>query len=194
MTLVEKGVPYTLEEVDILSGAHQKDDFLKKCPFAKVPAFEHDGFLLYETAPTLRYIDETFGGPSLQPDDTRARARMGQIMGIVDSYAYPAMIGTIVIQRVVNPLVGASTDEAVIAEAVPLANTSIAVLDSLIADQEFAAGAALSLADLHLVPVVDYFAKTPEGETALAQAPNLSRWWAAIKERPSVVDTTPQLG
>jgi glutathione S-transferase len=49
LALEEKGVDYKLEEVDILSGAAQSPAHLARQPFGKVPAFEHDGFRLYET-------------------------------------------------------------------------------------------------------------------------------------------------
>ena len=56
------------------------------------------------------------------------------------------------------------------------------------------AGEAPGLADLHLVPIYDYFAQTPEGETLLAEAPTLRRWWERMNTRPSVVKTRPDLG
>jgi Glutathione S-transferase len=49
LALEEKGVPYKLEAVDIIQGAGNAADHLRRQPFAKVPAFEHDGFALYET-------------------------------------------------------------------------------------------------------------------------------------------------
>ena len=36
-------------------------------PFGRMPAFEHDGFRLFETAAISRYVDEAFAGPALQP-------------------------------------------------------------------------------------------------------------------------------
>ena len=47
-------------------------------PFGKIPAFEHQGFHLYEAGPISRYVDETFAGPALQPSDARHRARGGR--------------------------------------------------------------------------------------------------------------------
>ena len=194
LTLEEKGAPYLLEEINILEGAHQTPEHRARHPFAKVPAFEHDGFEIYETAAIMRYVDETFAGPSLQPDEPRARARMTQVHGIMNAYAYPACIGACVVQRLVVPLTGGTPDEAVIAEAVPLATTSVEALEALIGEKDFFAGTTLSLADLHVAPVYDYFSQTPEGETALQGTPNLRRWWAAISERASVLKTKPALG
>ncbi len=76
LALEEKGVAYKLEPVDIITGAANAADHLNRQPFAKVPAFEHDGFALYETAAIERYVDESFPGPKLQPQDPKQRARM----------------------------------------------------------------------------------------------------------------------
>lgn len=194
LALEEKGVAYNLEEVDILAGANKQASYLARQPFAKVPAFEYDGFALYESQAIMRYIDAAFDGPALQPADTRARARMDQALAIVDAYAYPAWISGIVIQRVIVPMVGGETDEAVIEAALANAETSVGVFDAMLGEADFLAGGDLSLADLHLAPIHDYFRATPEGERLLAGADNLARWWQAMSARPSVVKTTPDLG
>jgi glutathione S-transferase len=59
---------------------------------------------------------------------------------------------------------------------------------------EFLIGGAPSLADLHLVPILDYFARTEDGCAALARHPRLSAWWEQIEQRPSVARTRPSLG
>ncbi len=98
------------------------------------------------------------------------------------------------IQRLVVPLMGGTPDEAVVAEAVPQATTSVEALDALIDGNEFFAGGKLSLADLHVAPIYDYFSQTPEGETALGGTPNLRRWWDGMSQRASVQKTKPALG
>ncbi len=194
LALEEKGAPYRLEEINILEDAHKTPEHRARHPFAKVPAFEHDGFELYETVAMLLYVDETFEGPSLQPDEPRERALMTQVLGIMNAYAYPACISACVIQRLVVPLMGGTPDEAVVAEAVPQATTSVEALEALIDGNEFFAGGKLSLADLHVAPIYDYFSRTPEGAAALGGTPNLRRWWDAISQRESVQKTKPALG
>ena len=192
MTLEEKGVAYDLQEFDFMQG--MPEEHLKRHPFGKVPAFEHDGFMLHETAAITRYVDEAFDGPALQPADVRARARMAQIIGIIDNYAYGPVVGQIVIQRLVVPMMNGPPDEAAIEAALPAARKAMEVLDGLIGDQPFVAGNTLSLADLHLAPILAYFSATPEGETVLADTPNLRRWFDAISARPTFAGTAPQLG
>ena len=158
LALEEKGVAYKLEPVDIIQGAATAADHLNRQPFAKVPAFEHDGFALYETAAIERYVDESFPGPKLQPQDPKQRARMTQIVSVIDSYAYPALIGKCVWQRMVMPMISQATDEGVIAEALPRIECSVMALENL-ADPSgpYLCGSAPSLADLHVAPVMAYF-------------------------------------
>lgn len=194
LALEEKGASYRLEEVAILEGAHQTPEHLARHPFGKVPAFDHDGFMLYETAAIMRYVDEAFDGPSLQPEEPRARARMAQVMSIIDSSTYPSCISAIVTQRIVVPMMGGTPDEDVIAEAVPLATTSMEAVEEIMDDDGFLAGGKLSLADLLLAPIYDYLSQTPEGETVLGGCPKLKHWWEAIGQRESLIKTTPALG
>ncbi len=194
LALEEKSVDYEVQEVNILQGEHQTPEHLARHPFAKVPAFSHDGFELYEGSAILQYVDAAFPGPSLQPGDPKARARMHQVIGIIDSYAYPAFVSQIVIPRVVVPMMGGETDEAAVKAALPLAEKCVNALEKVIGGNKFMAGSALSLADLHLVPVYDYLSQTPEGQSLLANTPGLRRWWDGVKDRESVTKTRPQLG
>ena len=157
LALEEKGADYDLVEIDTLAGGNRTPEHLARHPFGKVPAFEHDGLALYETDAIVRYVDEAFPGASLQPADAAGRARMTQAINIVGSYAYPAIIGHIVIQRVVMPLLGSAADEDAIAAAMPQAETAVAALEKLIDGNAYLAGERLSLADLLLIPVYDYF-------------------------------------
>ena len=193
MALEEKGAAYKLEKVDILSGQSQKPEYLARHPFGKIPAFEHDRFRLYESSAILRYIDDVFPGPPLQPQDPRQRARMNQIMSILDSYGYPALIATIVVQRTIVPTMGGEPDETAVAAVLPTARKTIEVINGILGDHPFLTGESLSLADLLLVPIYHYALRTPEGDAILKAAHGLQRWWAGVSTRPSVVETKPSV-
>ena len=195
LALEEKGVDYKLEEVDILQGAGQSPAHLARQPFGRVPAFEHDGFKLYETGAITRYVDEVFPGPKLQPADPKRRARMSQFISVSDSYTYPNCISKVVWQRAVVPLMGGTPDDKVVSEAMPMVEKAITALEALAdATGPFLCGPEITLADLHLAPVMAYFGGTPEGKKLLSGAPRLTRWWQTISARPSVVKTQPKLG
>lgn len=187
LALEEKGVDYELVEVDFLNGMPAEQ--IERHPFAKVPAFEHDGFMFYEFDAIGRYVDEVFDGPVLQPDNPRERARMNQIISIVDSYVYPTVIGQLVWQRLVMPMLGKEGDEAAVAASLPQVTKCMGVLAGLRGANTFLAGANVSLADLHLAPIFDYFRNTPESGAILGENPGLSDWWNMISQRESVKRT-----
>jgi glutathione S-transferase len=194
MALQEKGVAYKLIDVDILSGANRTPEYLRRHPFGKVPAFEHDGFSIYETSPIARYVDEAFDGTALQPKDAKMRARMNQAIAITDNYAYGCIVGHVVMQRLVAPLLGNTADEAMIRDALPVAEQALTALQDVLGGRPRFAGDELTLADLYLVPVYDYFLSTPEGAAMLPKFPALQQWWQSLEKRESVVATRPKLG
>ncbi|MBN9270910.1 MAG: glutathione S-transferase N-terminal domain-containing protein, partial [Mesorhizobium sp.] len=99
IALHEKGVPYNLVPVDVFADEGVPPEHLARHPFGRIPAFEHDGFALYETSAITRYVDEAFSGPSLQPRALRDRARMNQIVAMLDNYAYLPMVWDVYVQR-----------------------------------------------------------------------------------------------
>ena len=175
----------------MLGGACAEPEYLARQPFAKVPAFEHDGFRIYETSAIMRYVDEAFDGPALQPADAKGRARMEQAISVIDSYAYPSLIGGLVMQRLVAPMLGNECDEAAVAECLPRANTSVEALGAILGDDAYLAGETMSLADLHAVPIFSYVSNIPECAAMISAQPTMTRWWQAMSARESVAKTQP---
>jgi len=194
LALEEKPAEYRLEAVDILTGAAQTPDHLARQPFGKVPAFEHDGVTIYETNAIVRYIDQVFPGQALQPDDPRLAARMNQVIGIIDSYGYGAIIGKLVWQRAIVPMQGGQPDEAVVEQARPMVECCLAEFVRLKGDDPYLAGPALSLADLYLAPIFAYLTMTPDVETLLKSHAGLRTWWDTMSNRPSIEKTQPNFG
>ncbi len=187
LTCEEKGVPYRLAAMAI--GAGKGPDHLARQPFGRIPWIEHDGFWLYETDAIIRYIDEAFEGPSLQPKDAKARARMNQVMGIVDAYVMPSMSAGISWNRIMCPRLGLPVDEAAVAAAIAPSKICIAALDEILGDQAFMAGSAISLADLMVLPHIDYLTASPEGTQILAGSPRITAWLGRMRGRPSAQAT-----
>lgn len=191
LTLEEKAVPHKLVTVDLVKGQHKGQEHLVRQPWGKMPAFEHDGNAFYEASAIMRYIDEVFPGPGLMPAKPVDRARANQVMSIVDSYGYPASITNIFIPRVLVPALGGQTDEAQVEAAKPQAALFLKELARLLDTAAFFGGAAVSLADLHVLPVLTYLAATPEGKALLAATPNIVAWMERMNGRRSVKAVMP---
>ena len=186
----EKGVGYELVPVDIFAADGPPAEHVARHPFGKIPAFEHAGFRLYETGAITRYVDEVFDGPSLQPTDPRSRARMNQIISILDNYAYRTLVWDIYVERVARPASGVASDEEKIAAALPKAKVCLSALGQLMDDAPWLAAPTISLADLHATPIFAAFLRTPEGLHLLSPHDRLSGWWSRMSTRPSFVRTT----
>ncbi|HTR84734.1 MAG TPA: glutathione S-transferase family protein [Reyranella sp.] len=190
LALAEKGVAYERVEVNPFD-PDRPAAYLELHPFGRVPVLVHDGFALYETAAITRYIDRAFPGPALQPADARALARMDQIIGVVDAYAYWPLVRQVFAQRVMRPRFNRPVDEAEIAAGLAAAPRVLGALETLASGATFLVGSALSLADLHLGAMIAYFAEAPEGAALLSSYPRLAAWWESLATRPSLIATTP---
>jgi glutathione S-transferase len=189
LVLAEKSVGYRLNEVDVFVAGGPPKEYLARHPFGRIPAFEHGGFRVYEAGAITRYIDDAFPGPALQPEAPRRRARMNQIISLLDSYAYRALVWDVFVERVRAPQTGRTADEAKINAGLATARTCLAAIQELMEEGPWLAGDAVTLADLHAAPMFAYFTLAPEGAELLAQYPPLLAWWDRMQRRPSMAAT-----
>lgn len=186
MLLEQAGVDYDLKDIGIFNGDNQSADYLVRNPFGKVPTLEVDGSVIYETTAITDYVNTTLADGKFSPADPLLRARMLQIMGIVDSYLYPAVIGTIVIQRLIVPSQGGETDEQAVQSAIAPAKTAVLAIEALIVGEPYLLGDTITIADLYVIPVLLYLSQTPEFQPIMSEAPKLLDWWQRVSQLPVV--------
>ena len=189
LALEEKGVPYRLVPVDIFAEEERTPEYLARHPFGKIPSFDHDGFALYEASAITRYVDAAFDGPSLLPGDPKVRARVDQLMSVCDSYVYQPLVWDVYVERLEKGSRGEKSDEDRIADGLDKARISLGAITKLMNGKAWLAGDDITLADLHLAPMMDFFLMTLEGRRMIANFPLLGAWWERIKRRPSMLAT-----
>jgi glutathione S-transferase len=185
--LEERGLRYQLAVLP--KGTVRSEEHLLRHPFGRIPVMDHGDFRLYETQAILRYVDTLGSGPSLVPRDPQAAARMNQIIGIVDWYLFPAATVGITAERLMSQYFwGRPADETNIAAALPQARTCIRELERLKGAAHFMTGEQLSIADLMLVPHLEFFRATPEG-AELLKGTALEGWLTRMSLRASMQAT-----
>lgn len=192
LALREKGVVYGWREVNPFA-EDVPSEYLTLHPFKRVPVLVHDGFVLYETSAITRYVDEAFEGPPLQPLEPQQRARQQQIVSLIDSYAYWPLVRQVFSHGFFRGRTGREADAKEVKLGLAAAPRVLDALDRLACDGTFVCGDALSLADIHLVPMVSYFTRVPQAETMLRDHPRLARWRTTMAQRASVRETAPEL-
>jgi glutathione S-transferase len=89
VSLIEKGLAFDIDTLDLVARAHQEPSFAATSITRRVPTLIHDDFALSESSAICEYIDETFPGVRLYPGDARARARARQVQAWVRSDLMP---------------------------------------------------------------------------------------------------------
>jgi glutathione S-transferase len=183
LVLTHKDVAYDFHDLETVMG---KPAHLALHPFNRVPIFKHDGFSVYETSAVVSYIDEAFAGPRLTPDDVRARARMNQWISAVNSYYYPYMIYHVTHERLVFPELGITSDEKVVAHALPKVELALGVMErELSHSQDYLLGPELTLADFYILPSTFAFALTDEGKAMYPRFPAFCHWRERMENLPA---------
>lgn len=80
--LSEKQISFTVHDVDLDAGAARQPPFSDLSLTQRVPAIDHDGFILTESNAIADYLDDVFNSPdspNLLPCDARQRARARQV-------------------------------------------------------------------------------------------------------------------
>lgn len=182
----EKGIAYRLEHqgpgAEAMRALH---------PFGKIPALRQGAFQLFESSAVLRYVDETFPGPSLTPATARERALMEQWISSINAYFYDAMVRRYVLQYVFPRGADGRPDRAVIDQAVPEIERQLAQLEKAYAGRDYLVGDQASLADLLLAPIVAYLTLFPETRALLDTHAGVKRAHGVFAQRPSFVATQP---
>jgi glutathione S-transferase len=165
----EKGADTTLTPVAFGEPSHRAVH-----PFARMPAMRHGDVQLYETAAIGVYLDEAFGGPSLQPATATARANMWQWISSAVDYFYPVLVSATLRHGEGDP---------------PLDQTerirALDVLETGLAKSDFLVGDSVTLADFVVGPMLRFQIGAAKDEDLLADRPNLKAWLERLTARQS---------
>ncbi|SFT06986.1 glutathione S-transferase [Sulfitobacter marinus] len=193
VALIEMGLEATYHELNPFSSA-PNPKLLEYTPFGRVPVLQHDGFTLTETSAILRYLDAVGPGLSLVPTVPHQMARMAQVIAITDFYGYVPLVRQVFANAVFAPMMEEPADPIAVSDGLKAALPVLQSLDMIAAEGHQLNGIDISLADLHLAPMISYFAMARQGAAMLDGFPALQRWWQGVADRPSLLQTDPFTG
>ena len=178
MVCAEKGVPYEHKPDRPHSPAVDAIH-----PFGKIPVMRHGDVELCESKAIATYIDRTFGGPKVIPDDPKLAAQVEQWVSLGNVEFDRLMIRQYVVGYVF-PKDG-KPDMAAIGAAAEKMKPQIEVLDRAVAGTGHLVGDSLTLADINILPMLFYANRFEEGKALLGAAKNLSAYMERHFARPS---------
>jgi glutathione S-transferase len=95
VALTEKGLPFTVDTLDLAAGQQLRSDFAGRAVTARVPALADGEFVLTESTAITEYLDECYPAPAypaLYPHDRRQRAQARQVQAWIRSDLLPVRI------------------------------------------------------------------------------------------------------
>jgi len=193
LALEHKQIPYNLHLLSIDVGDLRTPAFRAINPHGKVPAIEHDGFVLYESSAIVEYLEEAFpaSGMPLWPADLQLRAIGRRLAAEAEGFLYPP------IRQVFEQLVlrrGDPPDEAVLTKARAMAAKKMGLLEQSLRGPFFL-GDQPTLADYAVYPLTALLARLgtrlPDLELAATIPPDLVEWRARVDALPYLDKTWP---
>jgi glutathione S-transferase len=186
MTCEEKGVPY-----ELTAARPHSAEINAVHPFGKVPGMRHGDVELCESKAIATYLDRTFGGPKVIPDDPAQAAQVEQWVSIVNTTIDPTMIRQYLLSYIFPKGADGKPDRKAIDAALPAMQQQFDVLDQAVAGTGYLAGNSYTLADINLMPILAYLQRPPESSEMIKGAKNLSAYFTRHAERSSFKNTVP---
>ena len=215
IALAEKDINWESCHIDIVTRLeHLEPPYLKINPNGVVPTLDHDGKVIIESNIIIEYIDDTFPGPALTPDDTFQRAVMRLWLGIAETKVHknvnvvsynkrhvPRMDKLFSKEQQREILMGLPEAEkrAVMLKrldygvseedeifAIQQLNDVMDKIERALSETKWLAGDSFSLADIAIAPFVDRF--QANGMSSLINwvlRPRTGNWWQRVQSRKS---------
>lgn len=176
LALAEKRLEFELVEIDL---QNKPTWFNTVSVYGKVPALQHDGHRIVESAIINEYLEEVFPEPALLPKAAAARAAARIWIDFANTRFVPAW-GAVLRGATESEREAGRRDLETALEHVE--NVALA------SGGPFWFGPELSLVDVAFYPWFERWGALEHhrGVRVPAKLQRLARWWATVSERPSV--------
>jgi len=182
--LAEKGLAIETVQVDLVAREQKSEAFRRKNPLGSIPVLElDDGICIAESVAICRYLEELHPEPALFGRSALGRARVEMWnrrveLGLLGPVGQVWVHGSPLTARLLTQIpAAAELNRGVVARF-------LAWLDRELADREFLAGEAFSVADITALCTLDFATGLVKITVDPALA-NLARWHAGVSARPS---------
>jgi len=182
-TAEELGLPYEYVHLDFSKGEHKSPAHLARHPLGKVPALEHDGNHLIESASICRYL-ANISGHGLYSADPLQAARIDQMIDLVCHHVGRWLAVYFYQEVVMKMYYKKEPDQAAIAEASGFRAQQLPFLETTLTENRFLCGDQLTLADTIALP---YFHAAKSTSFSTDALPAVTRWCGEVSSRPAFI-------
>jgi len=167
------GLQVELIEVDLMTGAHKKPEFLALNPFGQVPVLDDDGVIIADSNSILVYLAKKLGRSDWLPEDPQGAAGVQRWLSVAaGEIAYGPGAA-----RLVTLFHAKLNAEEVIGRAHAL----LKIVEAYLTGRTWLAADRPTIAD---VAFYSYVARAPEGNVDLSEYPQVNALLRRIETLP----------
>lgn len=183
IALLEKGVSWDTELVDMGQKQHRSPEYLAINPYGRVPALVDGPLKLVESSAILDYLEAKHPSPALLPDSAEGRAQVHMHVKLCD-LQFAGHVGTVIFPKRFLP--EARWQPELMAQASKHIAKHLAILDAQLAQDEWLVGGQFSVADIAYAPFLQFL-----GLLDVDAPAHVAAYTQRLCARPSVVATRP---
>ncbi|RSZ59546.1 glutathione S-transferase family protein [Massilia atriviolacea] len=178
MVAEQLGLPLDIVQVDLMSES-ERARLHEINPNGKLPVLDDGGFLLWESCAIMQYLCDITPGQTLYPQDARERADVNRWL-FWGSQHFAETVSILSFENLWKAMIGmGEPDPDEVARAEGQLKQLGAVLDTRLAERDWLAGDALSLADIAVVAPLMYL---DQARLPLRGFPHLMRWFDRLRQ------------
>ncbi|XP_017116329.1 glutathione S-transferase 1-like [Drosophila elegans] len=176
LTLKALNVDYEYKEVNLQTGEHLSEEFLKKNPQHTVPVLDDNGTFLWDSHAIATYLVDKYGkSDELYSKDLVKRAIIDQRLYFDASVIFPGL------HNIVAPFWSRGVTE-VSQEKLDTVHRGLALLETFLVSSPYLVGDSLTLADLLTGPTVTGLRAAVDIEPAVY--PKITAWLERLYQIP----------
>ena len=169
---------YDWVQTNPIAGENKTPEFQSLTPTGKIPAIDIDGFKLFESNSTNRYLAAINNSP-LYPQDAKKRATIDAWMDYVAIHVAHAL-GRVLFNRVFAPMTGQNADQESIRVGLEFLDKYFPILEKQLSQNPYLAGKEFSLADINLLSILD---PCELAQISVDRYPSLKKWRNSLKSQ-----------
>jgi glutathione S-transferase len=170
------GIGFSFRYVSFQRGMHLTPEFRALSRWGQVPALEHDGRTLLQSAAILEYLSETLG--VLGGANAQERQEIREWLFWDADRLYPPLYGWYGVELARRKLLPLSFDPALVAEFERKGRAALDAFDAQLSGRQFLVGRAPTIADICCYADIAFAKLSDKG---LSEWPSVVAWSARIE-------------
>lgn len=173
------GLDYKLEEINLMAGEHQSNEYKQNHPACKVPAVKDGDLRLFESNAIIKYYCAK-NNSDLYPEDLIQRASVDAWLDFVSQHIFSAG-SKVVFNRLFAPNIpGYEPNESSIKEGLEFLDRFLPVIEDQLTKNKCLAGDKLTVADINLLSALDPY---EVAKIDLSSYPHINKWRSELKSQ-----------